>query len=92
VAELLSAGVHELERAAGAWHAEWLPLRELLIATGSAASWIANCLGALVVDPDRMLANLREDDPPDPDAEARVVAACEALVQRALDAHSEREP
>ncbi len=90
VAELLAAGVHELERAAGAWHAEWLPLRELLIATGSAASWIADCLGALIVDPNRMLANLRGDDPPDRDAEATVVAACEALVQRALDAHEER--
>ena len=90
VAELLSAGVHELARAAGAWQAEWLPLRELLIATGSAASWIANCLGVLIVDSDRMLANLRGDDPPDPDGEARVVAACEALVQRALDAHEER--
>jgi len=90
VGELLAAGVHELERAAGAWHAEWLPLRELLIATGSAASWIADCLGALVVDPERMLDNLRGDDSPDPDAEARVVAACEALVQRALDAHEDR--
>ncbi|HXJ66775.1 MAG TPA: lyase family protein [Actinomycetota bacterium] len=92
VAELLGAGVHELERAAGAWHAEWLPLRELLVATGSAASWIADCLGSLVVDDERMLANLRGDDPPDLADEANVVAACEALVQRALDAHGEPRP
>lgn len=85
VGELLAAGVHELERAAGAWHAEWLPLRELLVATGSAASWISDSLGALVVDPDRMLANLRGGPPQDAEAEATVVAACEALVQRALD-------
>ena len=32
-----AAMAHEHERAAGAWHAEWRPLRELLVATGSAA-------------------------------------------------------
>jgi len=90
VAELLAAGVHELERAAGAWHAEWLPLRELLVAAGSAASWIADCLGALIVDDERMLANLRGDAAPDLDGEATVVAACEWLVQRALDEHGRR--
>ena len=30
----------EHERAAGAWHAEWAPLRALLVATGSAAAWL----------------------------------------------------
>lgn len=87
VGELLAASVHEHERAAGAWHAEWLPLRELLSSVGSAAAWVRDCLGALVVDPDRMLGNLRGFGQPDLAEEADVVAACGALVQRALDAH-----
>jgi 3-carboxy-cis,cis-muconate cycloisomerase len=58
VANLLAAMEHEHERAAGAWHAEWGPLRELLRATGSAAAWLRDCLEHLEVDPDRMRANL----------------------------------
>ena len=49
---------HEHERAAGAWHAEWAPLRELLRGTGSAAAWLRECLEHLEVDPERMRANL----------------------------------
>jgi len=58
VANLLSAMEHEHERAAGAWHAEWGPLRELLRATGSAAAWLRDCLEHLEVDAARMRANL----------------------------------
>jgi 3-carboxy-cis,cis-muconate cycloisomerase len=58
VATLLSAMVHELERAAGAWHTEWRPLRELLVCTGSAASWLHECLAHLRVHPEPMRANL----------------------------------
>jgi 3-carboxy-cis,cis-muconate cycloisomerase len=58
VANLLAAMDHEHERAAGAWHAEWGPLRELLRATGSAAAWLRDCLEHLEVDPARMRANL----------------------------------
>jgi 3-carboxy-cis,cis-muconate cycloisomerase len=58
VANLLAAMEHEHERAAGAWHAEWGPLRELLRATGSAAAWLRDCLEHLEVDPERMRANL----------------------------------
>ncbi len=58
VATLLAAMVQEHERAAGAWHAEWRPLRELLVATGSAASWLRTSLGGLVVAPDAMAANV----------------------------------
>ena len=50
--------VQEHQRAAGAWHAEWRPLRELLVAVGSAASWLRACLAGLVVHPDAMRANL----------------------------------
>ncbi len=58
VATLLAAMVQEHERAAGAWHAEWRPLRELLVATGSAASWLRACLSDLIVFPDAMQTNL----------------------------------
>src|SRR5712691_6973793 len=55
---LLSNAEHELQRAAGAWHAEWEPLTALLRLAGSAASWAAELLSALVVDTARMAANL----------------------------------
>ncbi|TMM31863.1 MAG: 3-carboxy-cis,cis-muconate cycloisomerase [Actinobacteria bacterium] len=58
VATLLAVMPQELQRAAGGWHAEWRPLRELLVATGSAAAWLRDCLENLVVHPDRMRANL----------------------------------
>jgi 3-carboxy-cis,cis-muconate cycloisomerase len=71
VATLLTATAgHEHERAAGAWHAEWHPLRELFVSVGSAAAWLADCLTHLEVDPGRMRANIGPDlekllDPPD---------------------------
>src|SRR3712207_7649506 len=40
VATLLASMEQEHERAAGAWHAEWAPLRALLVSTGSAAAWL----------------------------------------------------
>jgi 3-carboxy-cis,cis-muconate cycloisomerase len=58
LATLAAAGEQEHQRAAGAWHAEWEPLADLLTVTGSAASWAADLLGGLVVDPARMRANL----------------------------------
>jgi 3-carboxy-cis,cis-muconate cycloisomerase len=58
VASLLAAMEHEHERAAGAWHAEWAPLRALLAATGSAAAWLRDCLSNLEVDAERMRSNL----------------------------------
>jgi 3-carboxy-cis,cis-muconate cycloisomerase len=58
VATLLASMDHEHQRAAGAWHAEWAPLRELLVATGSAAAWLRTSLEGLEVDPRRMRENL----------------------------------
>jgi 3-carboxy-cis,cis-muconate cycloisomerase len=87
VANLLAAMVHEHERAAGAWHAEWRPLRELFIATGSAAAWLRDCLDHLVIHPDRMRANLDQllavlqlDKP---DLDSAVALVDRALVDRA---------
>ena len=59
LATLAAAGEQEHQRAAGAWHAEWQPLADLLTLTGSAASWAADLLSGLIVDPARMGANLR---------------------------------
>ena len=61
VATVLGAMHHEHERAAGSWHAEWEPLRELLRVTGSAAAWIRDALEHLEVRADRMAANLAAD-------------------------------
>jgi 3-carboxy-cis,cis-muconate cycloisomerase len=58
VATLLAAMAHEHQRAAGAWHAEWQPLRALLVATGSAAHQLRRALDGLRVDAGRMRANL----------------------------------
>jgi 3-carboxy-cis,cis-muconate cycloisomerase len=58
VATLLAAMPQEHERAAGGWHAEWEPQRELLRLVGSAASWGRELLEHLEVDAGRMRANL----------------------------------
>ncbi|MFG1706657.1 lyase family protein [Nonomuraea sp. M3C6] len=49
--------VGEHERAAGAWQAEWLPLREALRLTGGAAETAAELVTGLQVFPERMRAN-----------------------------------
>ena len=79
----------EHERAAGAWHAEWHPLRELFVAVGSAAAWLADCLTHLEVDPARMRANVGADlekllEPPDH------VGSTGALIAAALRRHHDR--
>jgi len=58
LATLAAAAEQELQRAAGAWHAEWEPLSDLLRLTGSATSWAAEMLAGLQVDPAQMRANL----------------------------------
>ena len=50
--------VSEDERSAGAWHAEWQPLRECLRLTGGAAYTAAELAEGLVARPDRMRTNL----------------------------------
>nr|WBO79172.1 3-carboxy-cis,cis-muconate cycloisomerase [Streptomyces sp. SBE_14.2] len=48
----------EDERSAGAWHAEWQPLRECLRLAGGATRTAVELLTGLTVDADRMRANL----------------------------------
>jgi 3-carboxy-cis,cis-muconate cycloisomerase len=58
LATLAACAEQEHQRAAGAWHAEWEPVADLLRLTGSAASWAAELLAGLEVDARRMRANL----------------------------------
>jgi 3-carboxy-cis,cis-muconate cycloisomerase len=58
VATLLAAMAQEHERAAGAWHAEWQPLVELLRLTGGAAAGARELLDGLQVDAARMREDL----------------------------------
>ena len=74
----------EHERAAGAWHAEWVPLRALLVSTGSAAAWLRSCLEGLEVDAERMRTNLTVTD-----GLEGAVASAAALVDRALAARAQ---
>jgi 3-carboxy-cis,cis-muconate cycloisomerase len=61
LAEGLTGGLpQEHERAAGAWHAEWEPLREALGLMGGAAVHVRKALTELEVDPERMRANIDE--------------------------------
>jgi 3-carboxy-cis,cis-muconate cycloisomerase len=58
LASLTASAEQELQRAAGAWHAEWEPMTALLRLTGSAASWAAELMSGLIVDTARMATNL----------------------------------
>jgi 3-carboxy-cis,cis-muconate cycloisomerase len=60
VATLLASMDQEHERAAGGWHLEWGTLSDLLVADGSAASWLRDALEHAEVHPERMAANLSE--------------------------------
>ena len=59
MATLLAGMPGEYERAAGAWHAEWETLGDLLRLAGSAAAWGRELLEGLEVDTERMRQNLR---------------------------------
>ncbi|MEU5779267.1 lyase family protein [Streptomyces venezuelae] len=56
-ATVLGCMLSEDERSAGAWHAEWEPLRALLRLAGGAAHQTAELVSRLTVDPARMRAN-----------------------------------
>ena len=90
VASILAAMEQEHERAAGAWQAEWGVHLELLGLVGSAAAWSRELLENLIVDPERMRANLdllvasgaQGARPTDEQLDA-----CATLVDRALAGH-----
>jgi len=85
---LTAAGDHELQRAAGAWQAEWNALSEALALTGGAAAAIRECLESLEVDTERMRENMREGLYAERDAlglEGEYLGAAEAFVDAALE-------
>jgi 3-carboxy-cis,cis-muconate cycloisomerase len=55
------AADHELQRAAGAWHAEWEALSDVLALTGGAVAHVRRALDGLEVDAGRMRENLRPE-------------------------------
>src|SRR3954452_13350282 len=59
--QVLLRGVHEHERATGAWQAEWRALSDALALTGGAAAWMRETLDGLEVDIERMRANISDD-------------------------------
>jgi len=81
VSTLLIAAVHDNERATGAWHAEWTPLRELLHLAGGAAHEMAGVLAGLVVHADTMRENV----------EGRGSVMFAESVSRALMRHVDRD-
>jgi 3-carboxy-cis,cis-muconate cycloisomerase len=54
----LAAATNVDERPDGSWHAEWATLRDLARRTAVAASQASELITGLVVDEDRMAANL----------------------------------
>jgi 3-carboxy-cis,cis-muconate cycloisomerase len=58
VAAFLAGMVQEHERAVGGWHAEWPTIADVLQATGSALSAMADAAAELSVHADRMRANI----------------------------------
>jgi 3-carboxy-cis,cis-muconate cycloisomerase len=58
LATVVASAEQEHQRAAGAWHAEWEPLRDILRLAGSAASWGSDLVRGLQVDAARMERNL----------------------------------
>jgi 3-carboxy-cis,cis-muconate cycloisomerase len=84
VATAMAAMEQEHERAAGAWQAEWGTYGELLTLTGSATAWGRELLEGLIVDPERMRANLASAAGGD----APVPEGASELIDRALEAHA----
>lgn len=84
VATLLSGmdGAHQ--RAAGAWHAEWETLTDLVRVTAGAAARLRVCLEGLVAHPDAMSANLA--------GMTTVPDHAGEIVDRVLAAHAEEKP
>ncbi len=79
VATMLASMEQELERAAGAWQAEWGTITELLRLTGSAAAWARDLLEHLELDG----AAIQAGAGPNPDLGAAAALVDHALEERA---------
>jgi 3-carboxy-cis,cis-muconate cycloisomerase len=90
VTTILTEVVYEHERVAGTWQVEWQPLSDLLVAVGSAAVWLGDSLEHLVVDEQRMRANLELTRGPFASDRPNLLGNTAAFIERALAAHAER--
>ncbi len=97
---ILTGGVHEHERGAGAWQAEWTALSEALAHAGGAAAAARECLQGLEVRPGRMRANMADVLNAERDAFAAKgladpgdewLGSAAAFVARALARHREEQ-
>jgi 3-carboxy-cis,cis-muconate cycloisomerase len=59
---IMTAPAHEMQRAAGAWHAEWQTLRDMMSAAGGALSRLTETLDGLAVDAAAMRRNVDRTD------------------------------
>lgn len=84
VATVLASMDGEHQRAAGAWHAEWETLTELVRVTAGAAARLRTSLQGLQVHPQAMLSRLGVEPPPFDHAGD--------IVDRVLAAHAEEKP
>jgi 3-carboxy-cis,cis-muconate cycloisomerase len=85
-------GEHEHERAAGAWHAEWESLSDLLGAAGGALAGVRELLDGLEVDAARMRHNVRPETTSESGREIEpedYLGAAAVFVDRALEAFRE---
>jgi 3-carboxy-cis,cis-muconate cycloisomerase len=57
-AALLTSMVHEHERSAGGWHAEWVIFPEIIRAVGGSAAHAQELVSGLQIHPERMHANI----------------------------------
>jgi 3-carboxy-cis,cis-muconate cycloisomerase len=88
---------HEHERAAGAWHAEWETLSDVLALTGGAVAATRETLDNLEVDVERMRENIRAETLSEAARLGEPVSrpeeylgAADAFVDRALDLYRRR--
>jgi 3-carboxy-cis,cis-muconate cycloisomerase len=58
VAALLTSMVHEHERSAGGWHAEWVVFPGIIRAVGGSAAHALELVSGLQIHPERMRANI----------------------------------
>jgi 3-carboxy-cis,cis-muconate cycloisomerase len=84
------SAVAEQERPAGAWHAEWQPLRTMLRLAGGAAALTRELVDALVIDESALARNvdqLREALGEDDAWLARHVSSADVWISRAIDSY-----
>jgi 3-carboxy-cis,cis-muconate cycloisomerase len=91
-ADVLTSGEHELERAAGAWQAEWPALSAALAYAGGAVAGVGASLAGLELDEERIRANMGDELYSEARAfgiEGEYLGSAEALVDRVLARYRE---